>query len=100
MASVFPRECQTLFRLARDGRIAEALPLYDWLMPVLHLDARSDLVQCIKLCGHLVGRGSLWTRPPRLPLEGAERDEVERIVKQTLSSRPELPDVGLQSDAA
>ena len=24
--------------------------IYEWLMPILHLDARADLVQCIKLC--------------------------------------------------
>ena len=40
--------------------IAEAMPLYEWFMPLLHLDARPDLVQCIKLCEHIMGRG---TRP-------------------------------------
>lgn len=74
--------------------------LYDWFMPPLHLDARSDLVQCIKLCEHLAGRGSPLTRPPRLPLEGAEGDEVEAIMNKTLSSRPKLPEVGLKSRMA
>ena len=97
MANVFPRESETLFRLAQAGRLTEALPLYDWFMPLLHLDARSDLVQCIKLCEHLVGRGSPLTRPPRLALEGAEKDAIEGIVRDALSSRPELPDVGLEA---
>lgn len=100
MSNVFPREGETLFRLARDGRLAEAMPIYDWFMPLLHLDARGDLVQCIKLCEHLAGRGSAVTRPPRLPLEGAERADVEAIMAKALASRPELPNVGLKARAA
>ena len=49
LSNAFPREGETLFRLARDGRMAELMPLYEWFMPLLHLDARPDLVQCIKL---------------------------------------------------
>lgn len=95
MSNIFPREGETLFRLARDRRLDEALPIYDWFMPLLHLDARPDLVQGIKLAEHIAGRGGLLTRPPRLPLEGAERDEVEAIVRKALATRPALPDVGL-----
>ena len=62
--------------------------------------AGSDLVQCIKLCEHLVGRGSPLTRPPRLPLEGAEKAEVEAIMAKALASRPELPEGGLKARAA
>ncbi len=42
-------------------------------MPILHLDARADLVQCIKLCEAIAGRGSALTRPPRLALPEADR---------------------------
>ena len=97
LSNAFPREGETLFRLARAGRFEEARPLYDWFMPLLHLDARSDLVQCIKLCEHLVGRGSERTRPPRLPLSAAERAEVEAIMKKALATRPALIDVGLKA---
>jgi len=97
LSNAFPREGETLFRLARAGRFAEAMPLYDWFMPLLHLDARSDLVQCIKLCEQLVGRGSERTRPPRLPLLPAERAEVEAIMKKALANRPTLADVGLKA---
>jgi 4-hydroxy-tetrahydrodipicolinate synthase len=76
------------------------MAIYDWFMPLLHLDARGDLVQCIKLCEHLAGRGSPVTRPPRLPLEGDEKAEVEAIMAKALASRPELPDVGLKARAA
>jgi 4-hydroxy-tetrahydrodipicolinate synthase len=100
MANVFPRESETLFRLARAGRLAEVMPLYDWFMPLLHLDARSDLVQCIKLCEHIVGRGTPRTRPPRLPLEPAEKAAVEAIMEQALATRPELPEVGLKTRPA
>ena len=91
MSNAFPQEGEALFRLAREGRFEELMPLYRWFMPLLHLDARPDLVQCIKLCEHLVGRGSALTRPPRLPLEGAERQEVEAIVRLALANRPALP---------
>jgi 1-pyrroline-4-hydroxy-2-carboxylate deaminase len=95
ISNAFPREGETLFRLARQGRHAEALALYQWFMPLLHLDARPDLVQCIKLCEELAGRGSALTRPPRLALEGAERAEVEAIMARALARRPVLPEVGL-----
>jgi 4-hydroxy-tetrahydrodipicolinate synthase len=73
MSNAFPREGETLFRLARQQRYEEAMALYRWFMPLLHLDARPDLVQCIKLCEELLGRGSAITRPPRLALEGETR---------------------------
>ena len=95
MSNVFPKEGETIFRLARAGRFAEAMPIYEWLMPILHLDARPDLVQCIKLCEELADRGSALTRPPRLALRGADREHVERIMAKALASRPALPDVGL-----
>jgi dihydrodipicolinate synthase/N-acetylneuraminate lyase len=88
LSNVFPQEGERLFRLARAGRYAEAMALYDWFMPLLHLDARSDLVQCIKLCEQIAGRGSPITRPPRLPLEGAEKAEVEALMAKALAARP------------
>jgi 4-hydroxy-tetrahydrodipicolinate synthase len=99
MSNAFPREGETLFRLARAGRYAEAMPLYEWFMPLLHLDARPDLVQCIKLCERIMGRGSDLTRPPRLPLEPSERSAIESIMARALADRPALPDVGLKSAA-
>ena len=99
LSNVFPREGETLFRLAAAGRLAEVMPIYDWFMPLLHLDARSDLVQCIKLCEHIAGRGSPMTRPPRLPLEGEEKAEVERLMRDAMAKRPKLPEVGLSRAA-
>ena len=95
LSNAFPREGETLFRLARAGRFAEAMEIYRWFMPLLHLDARADLVQCIKLCEHIVGRGTHLTRPPRLALNAKETAEIEALMKTALATRPTLPDVGL-----
>lgn len=95
LSNAFPREGETLFRLALAGRYREAMPLYEWFMPLLHLDARPDLVQCIKLCEHIMGRGSHVTRPPRLALTPEERAEVEVLMERALANRPRLPEVGL-----
>jgi dihydrodipicolinate synthase/N-acetylneuraminate lyase len=95
LSNAFPREGETLFRLARAGRYAEAMSLYRWFMPLLHLDARPDLVQCIKLCEHIMGRGTHRTRPPRLALDARETAEIEAMMKHALETRPELPEVGI-----
>lgn len=95
MSNAFPKEGETLFRLAKAGRFAEAIPLYEWFMPLLHLDARPDLVQCIKLCEAIMQRGSALTRPPRLALQQEEQRYIEKIMQHALAHRPLLPDVGL-----
>jgi len=99
MSNAFPKEGETLFRLAKAGRYEEALTLYAWFMPLLHLDARPDLVQCIKLCEELMGRGSALTRPPRLALTDSEQAYVRKIMDEALKNRPVLPDVGLDRAA-
>ena len=85
----FPRETVALFDLMKAGRFAEALKLYQWMTPMLHLDVSTKLVQNLKLIETLVGVGSEPMRRPRLPLVGAERAMVETIVKQALATRPE-----------
>ncbi len=90
MSNVFPKEGNALFKLAYKGETEKALEIYKWFMPLLHLDARPDLVQCIKLCEYLAGRGSFLTRPPRLPLEGTTRAEVVRIFEEAANNRPAL----------
>ena len=90
LVNAFPRETVAIYDLMRAGRHAEALALYRWFMPLLHLDTRPTLVQCIKYAQAAVGRGSERVRPPRLKLDGAERAEVEAIVERALASRPDL----------
>jgi 4-hydroxy-tetrahydrodipicolinate synthase len=99
MSNAFPKEGETLFRLGKAGRYEEALKIYEWFMPLLHLDARPDLVQCIKLCEEIMGRGSALTRPPRLALSESEQAYVRKIMDEALTNRPILPDVGLERAA-
>ena len=100
LSNVFPREGNALLALARAGRFAEALRLYDWFMPLLHLDARPDLVQAIKLCERIAGRGSDRTRPPRLPLDAAEASEIEAIMAKAQKTRPAIAEVKAPAAAA
>jgi 4-hydroxy-tetrahydrodipicolinate synthase len=90
LANAFPREAVQLFRLAKAGRNADALELYRWFMPLLHLDVATKLVQYIKLANQMTGEGSEWVRAPRLPLEGEERKHISAIVQRALDTRPQL----------
>lgn len=85
----FPRETVALFELVKAGRLAEALELYRWMVPLLHLDVSTKLVQNLKLIDALVGVGTEHMRRPRLPLTGDERAFVEDVVGKALASRPE-----------
>ena len=89
LTSAFPRESVRLVAAVREGRFAEALAIYRWFMPLLHLDAEHDLVQSIKLAEQIMGRGSERVRMPRMPLTGARRAEVIAWVEQCAASRPE-----------
>jgi len=90
LANSFPREAVALYDLAVAGRIDEAVALYRWFMPMLHLDVATKLVQYIKLANQLAGEGSEHVRAPRLTLVGEERARVEAIVKAALATRPNL----------
>ena len=90
LVNPFPRETVALYDLMRAGRQDEALALYRWFMPLLHLDCRPTLVQCIKYAQAAVGRGTEAVRPPRLKLDGDERAEVKAIVEKALADRPDL----------
>lgn len=90
LVNAFPDENRVLWDLIVAGRWAEARALYRWYTPLLHLDTRIKLVQCIKLAMAEVGLGSETTRPPRLPLIGEEREEVLGLIRAALASRPDL----------
>jgi 4-hydroxy-tetrahydrodipicolinate synthase len=90
LANSFPREAVQLFRLARAGRVNEALELYRWFMPLLHLDVATKLVQYIKLANQMTGEGSEWVRAPRLTLEGEERAKISAIIQHAIDHRPHL----------
>ncbi|MFT4797650.1 MAG: dihydrodipicolinate synthase/N-acetylneuraminate lyase [Candidatus Azotimanducaceae bacterium] len=88
MTNAFPRESVQLFNLVKSGKMEEAVELYRWIMPVLHLDVGLKLVQYIKLASQMTGLGSEWVRAPRLPLAGAERDQISTIIQDVIDSRP------------
>jgi dihydrodipicolinate synthase/N-acetylneuraminate lyase len=85
----FPRETVALFDLVKQGKLTEALALYRWMLPLLHFDVSTKLVQNLKLIDVLAGVGSEYVRRPRLPLIGEERAQIEKAVKQALATRPE-----------
>ncbi|UST52309.1 dihydrodipicolinate synthase family protein (plasmid) [Comamonadaceae bacterium OTU4NAUVB1] len=85
----FPRETVALYDLMKANRFAEALALYQWMTPMLHLDVSTKLVQNLKLIDVLAGVGSEHMRKPRLPLVGEERAFVEAVVRKALDARPQ-----------
>ena len=66
----------------------EALKIYRWYMPLLHLDTHVKLVQYIKLAAAECGYGNEVTRAPRLPLVGREREDVLAIIRKAIATRP------------
>tara|TARA_R110000868_G_scaffold38_10_gene368 strand:- start:3738 stop:4607 length:870 start_codon:yes stop_codon:yes gene_type:complete len=90
MTNSFPNEAVQMYKLAKAGRVEEALAIYRWFMPVLHLDTKVKLVQYIKLANQMAGEGAEWVRAPRLPLIGEERKMIEKIVQTAIDTRPTL----------
>ena len=84
----FPRENQYFWQLTRDGEWEKARAFYRWFTPLLHLDTSTKFVQYIKLAVQECGLGREWVRPPRLPLTGAERARILKIIRDALASRP------------
>ena len=91
LVNAFPGENRSLWDLATSGQWDLARRLYRWYAPLLHLDTKIKLVQYIKLAMQETGLGSEITRAPRLPLIGAEREEILAIIRQALRTRPALP---------
>jgi len=92
LVCAFPRETVAIYRLAVAGRMAEAVNIHRWFLPILELDINPQLVQNIKLAEVMTGIGTEHVRAPRLILAGEERERVIQILKDGLASRPELPD--------
>jgi len=86
----FPTEAVRLHALMAAGRWKEARALYEWFLPLLHLDVGSKFVQQIKLVEELNGTGSARVRPPRLELEAGEAEHVRSVFAQAMASRPAL----------
>ena len=91
LVDAFPAETVAVYRLAKAGRVDEALEIYRWFLPILELDIHPQLVQNIKLAGVKTGISTEYVRSPRKPLVGAERDRVLNILDKGLATRPTLP---------
>jgi len=92
LVCAFPAETVAICNLVKAGRMAEALEVYRWFMPLLELDISPQLVQNIKLAEVGAGIGTENVREPRLPLQGEERIRVQKIIDEGLKTRPKLPE--------
>jgi 4-hydroxy-tetrahydrodipicolinate synthase len=86
MTNAWPAECVEIFNLCMQEKFSEARKLYRILTPSFHLDTHVKLVQYIKLAEHLVYGAPEWTRAPRLPLMGTEREAVIRTVTTAVNA--------------
>ena len=87
----FPAENQYFWELTRAGKWDQARELYRWFTPLLHLDVHTKFVQYIKLAVQECGLGREWVRAPRLPLTGAERKQILKIIHHGIANRPKVP---------
>jgi 4-hydroxy-tetrahydrodipicolinate synthase len=86
-----PTHNQWLWDLLQAGDWEKAREVYRWFTPLMHLDVHVKFVQYIKLAVQECGLGKEWTRAPRLPLAGAERKAVLKVIHDTLANAPKAP---------
>jgi dihydrodipicolinate synthase/N-acetylneuraminate lyase len=90
----FPKETVAIYKLVQEDRIKEAMEIYRWFLPLLHLDIGPKFVQNIKLAEAIVRGTSPVVRQPRLQLVGEEEKSVRSIVETGLKNRPDLSKYG------
>jgi dihydrodipicolinate synthase/N-acetylneuraminate lyase len=90
LVNALPVESVTLVELAKEGRMAEAMKLYAWFLPLLRFDTVPKFVQLIKLVQTEVGMGSEAVRAPRLQLSPEERKEALAVVRRQLRHRVDI----------
>jgi 4-hydroxy-tetrahydrodipicolinate synthase len=90
LVCAFPKETVAVYKLTKANKIAEALKIYRWFLPLLELDIHPKLVQYIKLAEQEVGLGSETVRAPRLILDGEERERVLNVIRNGIKNRPVL----------
>lgn len=95
----FPKETVAIYQLMKQGRCEEALAIYRWFRPLLDLDVSTYLVQNLKLVEAMVTGTTERVRMPRQPLMGERRATVEKIVRDAIATRPELPKLDLAKAA-
>lgn len=87
LVNALPRESVALFDQATRGQFDKAEALYRWFLPLLRMDTVPKFVQLIKLVQQEVGKGHERVRPPRLVLEGAEREEALQTLRQVMAAK-------------
>ena len=87
LVNALPRESVDLFEYAMRSEMDEAFELYRWFLPLLRLDTVPKFVQLIKLVQQEVGMGSENVRPPRMKLEGGEREVALALIRSALARR-------------
>jgi dihydrodipicolinate synthase/N-acetylneuraminate lyase len=90
LVNAYPAESVALFDLASRGDKARAAVLYEWFLPLLRLDTVPKFVQHIKWIQAEVGRGTPFTRPPRLPLAGVDLELTQAVLAKARQDHPKL----------
>ena len=90
VANALPGECVALFEAASNRDEERTRLYYDWLLPLLNMDAVPKFVQLIKLMQREAGMGSAAVRAPRLQLDGGELAKAQAMIRGVLSRRPDL----------
>ena len=88
LVDAFPEETVAIYTYCKVGKWDKALEVFRWFLPLLELDISPQLVQNIKLCEVATGLGTGYVRPPRIQLSGEVHENVERIIKRGLETRP------------
>jgi 1-pyrroline-4-hydroxy-2-carboxylate deaminase len=86
--NALPAATTRLYRLATSGNVAdlaEAMPIYRDLHPLLRWDSRTEFVQAIKLSMDIAGRRGGPCRPPRGPLPAPAAEVVRRDTEAALA---------------
>lgn len=90
LVDAFPNETMALYNLVKAGEYKKAVELYRWFMPLLELDIHPKLIQYIKLAATYEGLSTPYTRAPRLPLIGEEKERIENLIEAAIAVRPQL----------
>ena len=88
LVNAMPRESVELFRLASEGKTAEAQEVYRWFLPLLRMDTVPKFIQLIKQVQQEAGIGSARVRAPRLELVGEELAATQAEYAFARSHRP------------
>lgn len=90
LVDAFPYETMALYNLVKAGEYNKAVEIYRWFMPLLELDIHPKLIQYIKLAATYEGLSTPYTRAPRLPLIGEEKERIEKLIEDAIAVRPQL----------